>query len=268
MLKEKTLFGDVDKVQIAIRRLQEFEPKDNGYYVAFSGGKDSLVVKDLVKKAGVKAEFHFNRSMEPPEVIYYIRKYHPDVIRHMPKHSMWELIIKNGIPPNKLMRYCCREMKENAEASKGRLVVTGVRHAESLQRKGRQMVEQCRNDNSKRFLHPIIDWTTAEVWQYIHENNLPYCELYDEGRTRIGCVMCPMSNQKGMLRDAKRWPKIAAMYEWSCCKAFKARIAAGKKTLWKNGHEMYYAWTHNGKHIEEQDKSDIFFFGQEGEDEE
>lgn len=259
MLIENTLFGVRDKVQIAIERLKQFEPEE-GYYVAFSGGKDSIVVKDLVTKSGVKAEFHFNRSMEPPEVIYYIREHHKDVIWHYPKLTMWQLIVKNGMPPTRIARYCCREMKENDETAKGRLVVTGVRREESTQRKGRKMVEQCRNDNSKRFLHPIIDWSEDEVWQYIHDNKLQYCSIYDEGQTRLGCIMCPMKNHAGMIADAKRWPKIAEQYKRSCEKAYQKRLASGKIMRWKNGLEMYNWWI-SGKAAEKDDPDQqVFFF--------
>lgn len=258
MLIENTLFGYEDKVQIAIRRIENFEPEE-GYYVAFSGGKDSLVVKDLVKRAGVKAEYHFNRSMEPPSVIYYIRKYHPEVIRHLPKKTMWELIIKNGMPPTRIARYCCKEMKENTGNDKGRLVVTGVRWQESTQRKGRQMVEQCRNDHSKRFLHPIIDWTEVEVWEYIRQNNLPYSELYDQGETRVGCVMCPMKNSAGMMRDAEKYPKIADMYKWACQKAYERSLARGKKMEWTSGLDMYNWWI-SGKRAEKEDPDQTVFF--------
>lgn len=50
MLIEETLFGTVDKVQVAIERLRAFEPKDRPYWLAFSGGKDllSLVVLFIV----------------------------------------------------------------------------------------------------------------------------------------------------------------------------------------------------------------------------
>ena len=68
-LVEETLFGTQDKVQIAIERLQAFEPNE-GYYVAFSGGKDSQVVYHLCKEAGVKFDAHYNHTtVDPPEVI-------------------------------------------------------------------------------------------------------------------------------------------------------------------------------------------------------
>ena len=160
----------------------------------------------------------------------------------------------------KMFRYCCTEMKENSISSKGRLVVTGVRWEESTQRKGRQMVEQCRNDNSKRFLHPIIDWTEQEVWQYIRENKLPYCNLYDEGQTRIGCVMCPMKNSKGMQADAERWPKIAEMYKFSCEKAHQRTLTLGKPTNWTSGLDMYEGWISGKAPEKENPDQETFHF--------
>ena len=260
MLVEQTLFGVVDKVQVAIDRIRQFEPPE-GYYVAFSGGKDSCVVKDLVKRAGVKAEFHFNRSMEAPEVIYYIREHHKDVIWHRPNHTMWELIVKNGIPPTMKMRYCCREMKENDVTAKGRLVVTGVRWEESAKRRTRQMVEMCRQDPSKRYLHPIIDWSDEEVWDYIKKNELPYCSLYDEGFPRVGCVMCPMGRSERMKMEAKRWPKIAQAYKAACQRAYDARIAKGNNnTKWHNGIEMYNWWIGLSEQQKENPDQTVFFF--------
>lgn len=66
MLIENTLYGEVDKVKIAVKRLQLHEPPE-GYYVAFSGGKDSCVVLDLCKRAGVKfdAHYHLNVALFP-----------------------------------------------------------------------------------------------------------------------------------------------------------------------------------------------------------
>jgi len=110
-LVETTLFGTVDKVALAVERLREFEPRE-GYYVAFSGGKDSCVLLDLVEQAGVKYDAHYNSTtVAPPELVRFIREHHPDVERHQPQETMWQLIVKNGMPPLRNMRYCCRELK-------------------------------------------------------------------------------------------------------------------------------------------------------------
>ena len=47
MLLENALFGTIDKVAAAIELLQKHEPPE-GYYVAFSGGKDSVVILEVV----------------------------------------------------------------------------------------------------------------------------------------------------------------------------------------------------------------------------
>ena len=73
MLKEQTIFGLVNKVDLAIRRIKLHEPPE-GYYVAFSGGKDSCVILDLIKRAGVKFDAHLNiTTVDPPEVIRFVR---------------------------------------------------------------------------------------------------------------------------------------------------------------------------------------------------
>lgn len=258
MLRETDLFGNtVDKVKKAIKLLRLCHPKD-GYYVAFSGGKDSMVILDLVKRAGVKYDAHHNlTTVEPPELIYFIRKNYPDVITELPDKTMWQLIEKNQIPPTRIMRYCCQDLKERG--GEGRVVITGIRHAESQQRSKRLQQEVCYHHNGKRFMHIIIDWTESDVWEYIRERNLPYCELYDQGFTRIGCVMCPFHGHAGMKQDEARWPKIAAAYKAACDRAFAARISAGKKTDWSSGEEMYTWWKSQRKDKEAPGQKTLTF---------
>ena len=154
-LKETMLDGTVvDKVQIAINRFKAFEPPE-GYFLAFSGGKDSVCIKALADMAGVKYDAHYSvTSVDPPELVRFIKEKYPDVSRDIPHDkdgkpiTMWNLIPKKKMPPTRLARYCCAVLKESA--GKGRITVTGVRWAESQRRKENQGVILLR-DASKDF---------------------------------------------------------------------------------------------------------------------
>lgn len=142
MLNEQIICADGQtrtKLEIAIQRMKSFEPPE-GYFIAFSGGKDSQCVYHLAQMAGVKFEAHYRvTSVDPPDLIYFIREHYPDVIFDVlhdadgKRISMWSLIAKIGMPPTRLMRFCCAELKETS--GDGRMVVTGVRWAESARRK-------------------------------------------------------------------------------------------------------------------------------------
>lgn len=257
-----------NKVKASIERIKAFEPEE-GYYLAFSGGKDSVVCKALLDMAGVKYDAHYRvTSVDPPELVRFIKEKHPDVDRDIPRYSdgkpitMWNLIPRNLMPPTRVVRYCCKKLKESG--GDGRKTVTGVRWAESASRsmnqglvtvfgakkpvkeidnrenfketrqgglvlvndndESRRLVEQCYKRH-KTNVNPIIDWSDKDVWEFIKGENIPYCELYNDGFRRLGCVGCPLARQHGRERDFKRWPK----YKMAYLKAFDRMLVERDK---------------------------------------
>ena len=239
MLIEQTLFGTVDKVQNAIDLLREHEPPE-GYYLCFSGGKDSVVIYELAKRAGVKFDAHFNiTTVDPPELMRFVRDHFHDVTWERPPLSMYQLILKKKMLPLRSVRYCCRELKERN--GQGRVKITGIRSEESPRRAKRPQIDP--DFHGKYFVHVIKDWSTDDVWQFIRENNLPYCSLYDEGFERIGCVLCPFANAKWIEIDIKRWPGIVAMYKRACNKLWEIYNADNPRhPEWHCGDDILTWW--------------------------
>ena len=133
----------MDKIETAIFRLKQFEPEE-GYYLAFSGGKDSQCVYHLCKMAGVKFDAHYSvTSVDPPELVRFIKTRYPDV-QFEKRHddngkpvTMWSIIPQKLFPPTRTVRYCCDVLKES-NGGEYRRTLTGVRWAESVNRRKNQ----------------------------------------------------------------------------------------------------------------------------------
>lgn len=245
-----------DKVEIALMRLREFEP-EAGYYLAFSGGKDSQVIYDLALRAGVKFEPHYNMAIDPPELIRFMRQYYPDVTASKyPGFNFYIKLAEKGFPTRRA-RWCCEYMKEWGGA--GRIVVTGVRWQESTRRKARRMVDvggrgRLAGEQPTACVNPIIDWTVKEVWEYLRCRELPYCELYDVGASgpyrgdgdfkRLGCVLCPMESPLQTQRELLYFPKQAAAWRAAFDRLWERRVAAGSESIkrWASAEEMWLWW--------------------------
>jgi phosphoadenosine phosphosulfate reductase len=206
------------KVRKAILLLRSYEEMagPDGYYLAFSGGKDSIVIKELARLAGVRFEPVYNQTtIDPPELVRFIREKHPETRWNVPPKNLIMRMEDSALgPPTRVNRWCCKEYKETG--GNDRVIIIGVRAAESP-RRAATWKQVTANRNGGHIVCPILYWTDSDVWLFIHQQALPYCSLYDEGFTRLGCVGCPMGNQR---RDFRRWP--------------------GFERLWKIGFQRYW----------------------------
>jgi phosphoadenosine phosphosulfate reductase len=241
-----TLLDSKPMDEVAIDRLKCFEAEalemhPDGYWLADSFGKDSCVIYDLFDRAGVRGEKHHNTTTaDPPELIWFGKKHHPDTIIDKPPLSMWQLIRKKKGMPTGMRAWCCEKLKERSGSD--RITITGVRSAESPKRQARRVMEVCWGvQKGRRVLNPIVDWPTDAVWEYIRERKLPYCELYDEGFTRLGCVCCPKARRFDI--EAARWPRLADAWKRGCFAAWELSDTQKKRFAtpdamwewWKNG---------------------------------
>ena len=203
---------------------------DNGFYNTFSGGKDSQCLYHIVKLAGVKHKTHMNlTTIDPPEVIRFVKREYPDVELLKPIKSIYEVAKEKHLLPTRRFRWCCYVFKELSGA--GKVTLIGIRKEESAKRakreevstqiKGKRVEETfdqwsyheeemvtCVGGKDKILISPLIYWTERDVWEFLNANNIPHCELYDKGYNRIGCICCPMSNYKQKIRDIKEYPHV------------------------------------------------------------
>lgn len=231
-------FAGLNKVETAVGLLKAYEPPD-GYYLAFSGGKDSVVIYDLAVKSGVKFDAHYCVSpIDPREIHQFIKKHYPDVAWDYHARGFWKTVVKKRLPLRQ-SRWCCQVIKEAGGG--GRTIILGNRQEEGTIRKHQKCFEKGAKHN-KFFLRPIIGWNTSEVWEYINSNSLPYCSLYDEGFKRLGCVLCPFVAD--VKREIERFPKIAKLWRLACDRIVEDRATSGKKYKceFATGQELWEWW--------------------------
>jgi phosphoadenosine phosphosulfate reductase len=268
----QTTFLNWNKERIALERIKSLDPiahgyMDTPYYVAYSGGKDSDVLRILFELSGVKYDLvHNHTTVDAPETVHYVRSI-PGVIISKPEITMWDLIVKKRMPPTRIVRYCCTELKERG--GQDRFVATGVRWAESVGRKAKRnsleiisprmkdkIVLNADNDESrrmfetcslqgKRVLNPIIDWTDDDVWEFLRYYGCRSNPLYGCGFKRIGCIGCPMAQDHERLRVFGRYPQYRAIYIHAFNRMLAARRADGLPTDWQTEQQVFDWWVHS-----------------------
>lgn len=266
-----------EKIETAIQTLRMYEPmalelSPDGYWLAFSGGKDSCVMLELAKMAGVKYHAAYSvTTIDPPELVRFIKRHHPEVEWVRQEKSMFSrLVDKSNGPPTRNMRWCCKEYKEQGGVGWGKLI--GVRVAESKRRAKLWRTYVPHRENGW-FVCPICYWTDDDVWNFIRLRNLPYCELYDQGFTRLGCIGCQLGGADNMQREFLRWPRYKDLWHRAVVRFWekwhniprndgKPRYSAG----FSSGEEMWKWWVSGVRKDDGLECQGEFLFSDGGEE--
>lgn len=264
------------KIDAAIDFIQRGEKlalslNEQGYFVAFSGGKDSQVLLWLVQQAKVKYKAYYSvTTNDPLQNVQFIRKYYKEVIFLHPKDNFYTLVEKNGLPIRQ-MRFCCKVLKESAGAGFATLV--GVRREESLRRSKYDFVDvvsrrkehkervggydlddmiavnhQCVKGKDKVLLRPMLDFTEKDVWTIINEFHLPKNPCYEKVG-RVGCIFCPFSSKQTIERYCIEFPKVKETLMKSISVFLKNKPSIGLSK------EEYFDWWLSDMSLQEYKES-------------
>lgn len=216
---QKLMQASVELLRKSEPLMLKYDPEDGGW-CGFSGGKDSQALYHIAQLSGVKFKAFFSpTSVDPPQVIRFIRKEYPEVEFTRLKESIYTAFKRLKVLPTQRVRWCCALFKEKGGENK--VTLTGVRKAESVKRSKRKEVEvsnykfsgnleefeeysekrikriaknlnqdqfsdvkeseiRCINGKDKIIINPIIDWTDKDVWEFLNDvMEVPHCELYD-----------------------------------------------------------------------------------------
>lgn len=277
----------MDLEQKAIERIKYAAEMTEQYYekpliCTYSGGKDSDVLLELFKRSGVPFIVqHSHTTVDAPETVYHVRNRFKELEEqgieceiNYPYYkgkrvSMWTLIPQKGMPPTRLMRYCCQVFKE--QNGGGSFIATGVRKAESTNRQARTelegitakkanairsnfgvvmssdndekrlLIEHCKL-KGKMIINPIIDWNDRGVWEYIRSENIKVNPLYQCGYNRVGCIGCNLAGRKMMLKEFADYPTYKKAYIHAFDRMIEVNKSKGKITEWENGQDVFDWW--------------------------
>lgn len=245
------------KVQFAINLLQSIPTEDGPIEVSYSGGKDSDVILELAKMAGIPFESIYKQTtIDPPGTTAHVKEVGATIIR--PKETFLKLIERKGWPTRRA-RFCCEVLKEYKVRDRA---IQGIRRSESTARAKRyHEPEICRTFPHKekvRVYLPILEWTDEDVERFINERGIKCHPLYyDENgkfrvERRLGCVGCPLAKGNG-IHDFEKYPKMLAAWIRAGQKylATHPNVSAARKfgdaynmayhTLFTNSYEQYLA---------------------------
>ncbi|HCS31766.1 MAG TPA: phosphoadenosine phosphosulfate reductase [Eubacterium sp.] len=180
----------------------------NAAFVSFSGGKDSTVVSDLVRKAtGNPSIIHIfgNTTLEFPQTYEYVERFRATnkrtpMLRAENKEQDFFNLCKKFGPPSRTLRWCCtifktgfigEKIKKTFSGRKTVLTFYGIRRNESASRNTYERSSQGKKITQQLVASPIIDWMDYDIWLYLLTTGIDFNEAYRLGYTRVGCWCCP-----------------------------------------------------------------------------
>lgn len=256
------------KVDRAIRLIQAASKKSlesgSPIEVCYSGGKDSDVILELTRMAGVPYRaIYKNTTIDPAGTIKHARDMGAEVIR--PKKNFFQLIREHGLP-SRFVRFCCSELKEYKVLD---YAILGVRRQESTKRsKMYKEPELCRvySKNEKvRQYFPILDWTLEDVAQFIAERNIRCAPVYyDEqgvfhAERRLGCMCCPLASRNKRLEDFRKHPNMVKLYIRSAQRWMDTHPNAKSNQKFSNAYELFVGTTFYDTHNEFKNGTETMF---------
>lgn len=200
------------KIDFAIHLLQSI-PNEEPIEISYSGGKDSDVILQLAKEAGINyCAIYKNTSIDPPGTIKHAKEMGAEVL--IPKKTFFQLVKQKGCPTRRA-RFCCEYLKEYKVLDRA---VQGIRRSESVKRAKRyHEPEICRTyprwKSKCRVYLPILEWTDEDITEFIANRGIKCHPLYydEQGNfhveRRLGCIGCPLQSDRGKAEFLK-YPKF------------------------------------------------------------